>query len=207
MKSVAIIITSTRAARIGPAVAGIVKNIIGKHNDSSKIGLNLVDLANLKLPVYDEGCQPAMVPFKAQFQFEHSKAWSAEIAKHDGCMFVIPEYNYSLPGGTKNAIDYLMNEWKGKPVAVVSYGIHGGKHASETAYEVLSRMGLRVTPTKPQLTYHDGAGPDMFLAMDGKLDDDTRKKMKAAEQLISEAFGELKDALANPELYVRPHAW
>jgi hypothetical protein len=38
-----------------------------------------------------------VVPAYAQFEHEHSKAWSAEIAKHDGYVLVIPEYNY---GGT-----------------------------------------------------------------------------------------------------------
>lgn len=35
-----------------------------------------------------------VVPALAQFEHEHSKAWSAEIAKHDGYVLVIPEYNY-----------------------------------------------------------------------------------------------------------------
>ncbi|EXL45122.1 hypothetical protein FOCG_12535 [Fusarium oxysporum f. sp. radicis-lycopersici 26381] len=138
-KSIALMITSTCETRIGPSVAALVKSIVENYSDPSGTSLTLVDLVN--------------------------KAWSAEIKKHDGYVLAIPEYNYSLSGGTKNAIDYLMNEWKGKPVAVISYGIHGGKHASDTAYEVLSQMGLRVAPTRPQLGFHDGAGPDMFLAM------------------------------------------
>ncbi|EWZ33058.1 flavo protein-like protein [Fusarium oxysporum Fo47] len=206
-KSIALIITSTREARIGPSVAALVKSILENHSDPSETSLTLVDLVKFNLPVYDEGCHPAMVPFKAQFQHEHSKAWSAEIKKHDGYVLVIPEYNYSLSGGTKNAIDYLMNEWKGKPVAVISYGIHGGKHASDTAYEVLSQMGLRVAPTRPQLGFHDGAGPDMFLAMAGKLGDDTKKQIEGQEAEIAKAWDELKRALTDKDLYVRPRAW
>ena len=206
-KSVAVIITSTRAARIGFGVGQIVQKILEKDNDANEITLNTVDLAKFKLPVYDEGVHPAMVPYKASFANEHSKIWSAEIAKHAGYILVIPEYNYGLSGGTKNAIDYLMNEWKGKPVVVISYGIHGGAHASEQAYEVLSRMGLRVCPTLPRLAYHGGAGPDMFLAMEGKIGDDTRKDMEGKAPDILKSFGELKAALKQEDLYVRPRAW
>ncbi|RYC91371.1 hypothetical protein BFJ63_vAg5670 [Fusarium oxysporum f. sp. narcissi] len=183
-KSIALMITSTCEARIGPSVAALVKSIVENHSDPSGTSLTL-----------------------AQFQHEHSKAWSAEIKKHDGYVLAIPEYNYSLSGGTKNAIDYLMNEWKGKPVAVIGYGIHGGKHASDIAYEVLSQMGLRVAPTKPQLGFHDGAGPDMFLAMVGKLGDDTKKQIEGQEAEIAKAWDELKQALTDKDLYVRPRAW
>lgn len=205
-KSIAVIVTSVRAARIGLGVGEIVQNAV-KSQESDEITFPIVDLAKFKLPVYDEGVHPAMVPFKASFQYEHSKIWSAEIAKHAGYILVIPEYNYGMSGGTKNAIDYLFNEWKGKPVAIISYGIHGGAHAGGQAYEVLSQMGLRVCPTRPKLAYHGGAGPDMFLAMEGKIGDDTRKDMEGKSGKILKTVDELKAALKQEDLYVRPRAW
>ncbi len=49
----------------------------------------------------------------------------AKIRKADAILFVSPEYNYSIPGVLKNAIDwasrpYLDNSWDGKPVAIMS---------------------------------------------------------------------------------------
>jgi len=40
----------------------------------------------------------------------------------DALVFVIPEYNHSFNAATKNAIDYLHQEWKHKPYGIVSYG-------------------------------------------------------------------------------------
>ena len=47
------------------------------------------------------------------------------IREADAILFVTPEYNYSIPGGLKNAIDWASrpygdNDWNGKPVAVMS---------------------------------------------------------------------------------------
>lgn len=46
----------------------------------------------------------------------------------DAVLFVTPEYNYSIPGGLKNAIDwgsrpYGDNAWTGKPVAVMGASV------------------------------------------------------------------------------------
>ena len=46
------------------------------------------------------------------------------IREADAILFVTPEYNYSIPGGLKNAIDWASrpygdNAWNGKPVAVM----------------------------------------------------------------------------------------
>ena len=46
------------------------------------------------------------------------------IREADAILFVTPEYNYSIPGGLKNAIDWATrpygdNAWNGKPVAVM----------------------------------------------------------------------------------------
>lgn len=47
-----------------------------------------------------------------------------QIREADGVLFVTPEYNYSIPGVLKNAIDWASrpygdNSWQGKPVAVM----------------------------------------------------------------------------------------
>lgn len=55
-KSIALMITSTCEARIGPSVAALVKSIVENHSDPSGTSLTLVDLVKFNLPVYDEGC-------------------------------------------------------------------------------------------------------------------------------------------------------
>ncbi|KAK1829324.1 flavoprotein-like protein [Podospora conica] len=163
-KSIAIITLSTRTPRAGPHVAALVKSIL--EPDAAA--------ADITLTPYDEAVIPGMVdptkPDAPVFAHAHSLAWSAEVRRHAAYVLVLNEYNYSLPGAAKNAIDYLHHEWKGKPVAVVTYGIQGGSFASEQAAHVLGKMGLKVAPTRPQLQFKGGLGPETFAAMlEGKV--------------------------------------
>ncbi|KAI1138918.1 NADPH-dependent FMN reductase family protein [Hypoxylon sp. FL0543] len=196
-KLVALITMSTRGTRVGPTVAEFVSKIIEQPLASKGISLASVDLVKFNLPVYNEPVAPAMVPEKAQFKYEHSRAWSAEIAKYDGYILVIPEYNYGVAGGTKNAIDYLLNEWKGKPAAIVSYGIHGGATASEQVKGALSGMGLRVAETRPTLSFNP---PDIMGAVGGgRLGEGTLKAWEAEQhEKIRKAAEELEALLLQP---------
>lgn len=95
-KKIAIITGSTRAVRIGPQVTKFVQNILEEQLSPSpnavQFTLSKVDISTFKLPVFDEEVIPATVPYMAQFAHEHSKAWSAEIAKYDGYVLVTACY-------------------------------------------------------------------------------------------------------------------
>jgi len=197
-KSVAIITTSTRTPRVGPHIAAFVKSLLDDAAKTNNIQLSPVDLADFKLPIYDEAIVPGMInptqEDSPRYSHSHSIAWSAEIKRHDAYVLVIPEYNYGLAGGTKNAIDYLMHEWKGKPVAIVSYGIQGGAYASEQAAHVLSNMKLRVAATKPQLQFAGAHGPELVGAMlKGELGEATKTSWGTgkAEEILK-AFEEVR---------------
>lgn len=69
-----------------------------------------------------------------------------------------------------------MNEWKGKPLGIVSYGAHGGSKASEQAKEILSAMGLRVVETRPQLAFANPMLEMGAILAEGKLSDESRAK-------------------------------
>ncbi|KAK3320125.1 flavoprotein-like protein [Cercophora scortea] len=200
-KSVAIITASTRTPRVGPSVAAWVYDTLLPAATSSPLVLAPVDLAAFKLPIYDESVIPAMVPATATFSNPHTIAWSTEIQKHAAYILVIPEYNFSMTGATKNAIDYLMHEWKGKPVAIVSYGVEGGANASENASFVLGKVGLKVAETKPQLRFAGEHGPELYEAMlKGGLGPETKgnwDKEKSGDVL--KAFDEIKTLLKKPE--------
>ncbi|TDZ25080.1 NAD(P)H-dependent FMN reductase LOT6 [Colletotrichum orbiculare MAFF 240422] len=199
-KLVAVITTSTRTPRIGPKVADVVKTIIGKDAADNGIELGSVDVASFNLPIYDESVVPAQVPALARFSHAHSIAWSGEIAKYDGYILVVPEYNWGVAGATKNAIDYLYNEWIGKPAAVVGYGIAGGRRASEQVGGTLEGMKLRVAATRPALSFAGGAGPDLVAAMGhGEIGDESRKSWETDESGdILKAFAELRGLLEEP---------
>jgi NAD(P)H-dependent FMN reductase len=61
----------------------------------------------------------------------------------DAFIFVIPEYNYSFNAATKNAIDYLSQEWAHKAAGIVSYGgIAAGTRATQALKQVLSTVKI-----------------------------------------------------------------
>jgi chromate reductase, NAD(P)H dehydrogenase (quinone) len=73
------------------------------------------------------------------------------VAAADAVLFATPEYNHSLPGTLKNALDwasrpFASNVFRGKPVAVIgsSAGIFGAVWAQAQLKEVLGAMGARV---------------------------------------------------------------
>ncbi|OBT45617.1 hypothetical protein VE00_03545 [Pseudogymnoascus sp. WSF 3629] len=200
-KSIAIIIGSTRAARIGPHVAGIVKSIVegGAATSSPAPTFTLIDLKDFNLPIFDEALLPAMVPAYGEFKHQHSKDWTNEIQKYDGYILVSPEYNYGIPGGVKNAIDFLYHAWIGKPILVVTYGIFGGSASSDALVKTLEGMKLQVAETKPQLSFPErdennrNMSPGLMSAMTGELHETAKEAWSNGESkdLILKGLGEL----------------
>ncbi|KAL7937609.1 flavoprotein [Trichoderma chlorosporum] len=197
---IALIITSVRTPRVGPHVTDLVHSILKPEAAKAGAALAVVDLAAFKLPIFDEPVVPANVPARGSFIHEHSKRWSAEIASHDAYVLLVPEYNYGMAGSTKNAIDYLKHEWDGKPAAIISYGISGGKIASDQVKTALDGVGLRVSATRPQLAFPGGVGPEAFLAVgEGKLGDVSKKEWEEKNgSEIVQSFKEILEAIANP---------
>jgi chromate reductase len=82
-----------------------------------------------KLPIYDYDIQTAS-GFPAEVN-----VWADAIRSADALIIVTPEYNWSIPGGLKNAIDWVSRmkdqPFKDKPVALQSAagGILGGSRA------------------------------------------------------------------------------
>ena len=100
---------------MGPSIAQWFYNIARLNED---LQVELVDLATFDLPIFNEPKHPIM----GQYEFEHTKQWATSVSRADAIVFVIPEYNHSFNAATKNAIEYLHNEWRYKPVGFVSYG-------------------------------------------------------------------------------------
>ena len=53
---------------------------------------------------------------------EHTAAFSHRVAAADAFVLVTSEYNHGHPASLKNALDYLNQEWRRRPVAFVAYG-------------------------------------------------------------------------------------
>lgn len=135
MIRVAIIVGSTRPGRIGEAVARWVHDIAAKRGDAE---FETVDLKEIDLPPLDEPMPAAA----GQYRHPHTKAWAEKMASFDAYVFVTPEYNHSVPGALKNAIDYLHAEWGNKAAGFVGYGVAGGVRAVEHLRLILSQVQI-----------------------------------------------------------------
>lgn len=131
MKNIKLIIGSTRQGRIAKPIA----DWLVIQAKAEGIELEVLDLAEINLPMFDAAVSPAYVPT----QTVEGKAWQAQIADADGLVFLTAEYNRSIPAPLKNAIDYLYAEWEAKPTAIVSYGyIDGGGSATKHLKDILN---------------------------------------------------------------------
>lgn len=140
---IGIIVGSTRPGRVSESVARWVLGLAATRNDAE---FDLVDLADYALTVWNEE-QPPATGVYAQ---PHTLAWSHRIAGFDGYVFVTPEYNHSIPGVLKNAIDYLHQEWNNKAAGFVSYGFAGGVRSVEHLRGVMGE--LAVADVRAQVT-------------------------------------------------------
>jgi NAD(P)H-dependent FMN reductase len=135
MLKIAVIIGSTRPGRNGEAVAKWVYELAKKRSDAE---FELVDIKDFNLPLLDEPVPPAM----GQYSKPHTKLWAAKVNSFDGYVFVTPEYNHSISGALKNAIDFLFREWNNKAAGFVSYGSAGGARAVEQLRLVLAEVQI-----------------------------------------------------------------
>ncbi len=101
--------------------------------------LTQLDIGNL--PLYDQDNDGALAPVV--------EAFKARVAAAKGVLVVTPEYNRSMPGVLKNALDvgsrpYGKSAWKGKPVGVIgaSPGPIGTAMAQQHLRNVLAFLDM-----------------------------------------------------------------
>lgn len=133
---VAVVIGSTRPGRICPGIAGWVRDALAW---SSQLTYELVDLADIALPMLDEPLMAALHSYARP----HTKAWSRVVDGFGGFVFVFPQYNWGYPAVMKNALDFLYDEWRGKPASMVSYGTRGGNRGVSQLASVLQGLDMR----------------------------------------------------------------
>jgi chromate reductase len=149
----------------------VIIGSLRKESFNRKLANAIVKLAPLEftfqqvqigdLPLYNQDDEAS--------QFESVKRLKNEIKMAQGLLFVTPEYNRSIPGVLKNAIDhasrpYGQNVWAGKPAGIlgVSIGAIGTAIAQQHLRNILVFLDV---PTLSQ--------PEAFIQMkDGLFDED-----------------------------------
>lgn len=108
--------------------------------------LQLFDIEIGDLPLYNEDLETASAP--AQWT-----RFRQQVKGADGILFITPEYNRSIPGALKNALDvgsrpWGKSAWDSKPAAVISQspGALGGMAAAHHLRQVLLAVNLAAMP-------------------------------------------------------------
>src|SRR5213594_2211032 len=127
--SIPVILGTTRKGRLSLHAD---KLILGQLQRRQHVTTELIDIAQLSLPVDDagEGIKDAR--------------FSAAMERADAIVVVTPEYNHSFPGLLKHVLDSCLKEYIHKAAGIVgvSAGVFGGARVIEHFQPVLRELGL-----------------------------------------------------------------
>jgi chromate reductase, NAD(P)H dehydrogenase (quinone) len=161
--------------KVGYFVGSLSSTSINRELSKALIRLAPRDLEFAEIPI---GNLPLYSQdYDADFPPE-ARALKAAIAASDAILFVTPEYNRSIPGGLKNAIDWASRPWSQNsfdqiPAAVIgaSGGQLGTAMAQQSLRGVLSFCNARqMTSPEAYIRY----SPEIFPG-DGEVADESTK--------------------------------
>ena len=124
MPRIAVVVGTTRPTRFADAPA---QWILQQAQARGDMAVELVDLRDHPLPFFDEIASNLWLPS----QNPEAVRWQQTVARFDGYVFVVAEYNHSISGVLKNALDQAYTEWNRKPFTAIGYGGTGAARAVE----------------------------------------------------------------------------
>jgi len=125
--NIGIILGSTREGRVSPQVGKYILEQASNRNHNYEV----VDIKDYNLPLLGESSDTKGV-----------EAWNEKLDSLDGFVFIVSEYNHSMSGALKNALDSARESWYHKSAGIVSYGSGGGIRAAEHLRGVLSELNV-----------------------------------------------------------------
>jgi len=167
--------------KVGVLVGSLRKGSYNRKMAQALIGLapaelelSIVEIGNLPLYNQDYEADPP----------QEVRAFKERIGQSDAVLFVTPEYNRSVPGLLKNALDvgsrpYGKSAWSGKPAAImsVSPGVIGGFGANHHLRQSLVFLDM---PALPQ--------PEAYIGNAASLFDDTGALVSATTREFAAKF-------------------
>jgi len=153
---IGVIISSTRPTRFGDKPAKWIADHAAQRGD---IEVEIVDLADYDLPLFDAPASDLWMPTPNPV----AAKWQAKLNEFDGYIIVTAEYNRSITGALKNAIDWAYTPFVRKAVAFVGYGSVGGARAIEHLRNIM--VELQAVPVRQAV--HIG-GSDFIPIMMGQ---------------------------------------
>ena len=152
---IALIVSSIRPTRFADIPTAWIK---AKAEARGDMEIEVVDLRDFPMPFFAEVASNAWAPT----QDPVAQKWQKKLAGFDGYIFVLAEYNRSITGALKNALDQAYVEWAHKPMAAVSYGSMGGANALGHLQNIA--VELQMVPTRNNVRI---GGADFFKVHPG----------------------------------------
>jgi NAD(P)H-dependent FMN reductase len=172
---IGIIVGSTRQGRFADWPANWIRDIANQRIDLS---VELIDLRDHPLPMFDEAMSPAWTPPTNP----EAQRWGARLSTLDGLIVVTPEYNHGYTAVLKNALDHAYAEFVHKPIGFVGYGGVGAARAIEQLR--LVSIELQMAPVRNAV--HIGTTEFLGLWRQGKSFDDFPHLAQAATGLLDD---------------------
>jgi len=134
---VPVILGSTRRGRQSPKVARFVAE---RLRQTGRVEAEVLDLLEYDFPVLEERLRLRDDPPPGLPEF------GEKVARSHALVIVSPEYNNGYPGVLKNALDYLLPEYRRKPVGIVTVSAGGFGGLNCLAQLRLVALGMGAFP-------------------------------------------------------------
>ncbi|KQW81304.1 FMN reductase [Devosia sp. Root413D1] len=154
---IGIILSTTRETRFADRPAQWVLDIAKARGDAD---YEIVDLRDFPIPFFDAVGSPRFVPQTNEVALR----WARKVSELDGYIFVTAEYNRSISGVLKNALDHIYDEPARKPAAFVGYGAVGAARAVEQ----LRLMAVELSMVPMKAGVHINMEPLLGMLRGGK---------------------------------------
>ena len=179
MTHLGVILGTVRPNRLGASVA---QWVVDKANTVEGVEADVINIASFSLPLFAEPMPPAM----ATPQDPAGAKFNETVSSYDALIFGSPEYNHSIPGALKNAIDFLEPKaLANKGVGFVGYSFSGGVRQIEHLRQILANFEAAMVAQQVSLSlitdfenksefkpdaHHDNEVQGMVAAMVARTD-------------------------------------
>jgi chromate reductase len=163
-----------------------------KESLSRKLANALIKMApkTLKMEIVEIGHLPL---FNQDFEADPPQAardFKQRVGAADAVLFITPEYNRSVPGALKNAIDvasrpYGKSAWNGKPGGVITFS-QGGMGGFGANHHLRQSLVFLNVPTMQQPEAYIGNAATLFDDKGDIANDSTREFMQKFLQAYSQ---------------------
>ncbi|SLN40112.1 NADPH-dependent FMN reductase [Roseisalinus antarcticus] len=144
---IAIVIGHSRPTRFADKPAAW---LLEKAEGHGEVDAEIVDLRDFDLPFFDAPASDLWM----ETTDPKAKAWQDKMAEFDGYVFMVAEYNHSITGELKNALDWAYMPFVRKPFSAFGYGGVGAARAVEH----LRTIGVELQMAPIRNAVHLGGG-------------------------------------------------